>query len=323
MRSKTVFIALFSFFNWFTIFSNESPKSFLKKENNSLIDSTAIKRKSWTSTPYVKDSIAAIISDSLRINDSIFTRYWNNKILFVYEKEIYSNLPDTIVIPLLRKDEKFFFNWYGTLFWGYGPRWGKIHRGLDIYLLTGDTLVSSFDGIVRYAGFNEGGYGNCVIVRHLNGLETLYGHMSAILVKENQFVKAGNVIGLGGSTGRSNGPHLHFETRYKDFSFDPYFLINNKTNELISDIGYIKKSDIIYYRYPSETPKSSKKYGKNKKKKGKYKKGKSNKLKSKSTKAKKKSGLKKTTVKKSAAYTKKKNKSTSTKSNKKTKAKKN
>ena len=237
---------------------------------------TLKKRKTWVTTPYVPDSLGNNISDSLREFDPIFTEYWSNSVLFVYGQEKYADLPDTLVIPLLKPGEEFIFNWYGGLNWGYGPRWGKIHRGLDLYLVLGDTLVSSFDGIVRYARFNEGGYGNCVIVRHLNGLETLYGHMSQINVKENQFVKAGNLIGLGGSTGRSDGPHLHFETRYKDFSFDPYFIIDRNSTKLISDTGFIKKSDIIYYRYPSEAPPSPKKYKKGKKgKKGKSKKGKS------------------------------------------------
>ena len=237
-------------------------------------------RKTWVTTPYLFDSIGTYLSDSLRNYDPIFKEYWDNEELFVYEEEKYALLPDTLKIELLKADEKFILNWYGALNWGYGPRWGKIHRGLDLYLVLGDTLVSSFDGIVRYARYNDGGYGNCVIVRHLNGLETLYGHLSQINVKENQFVKAGNLIGLGGSTGRSDGPHLHFEVRYKDFSFDPYFIIDRNTNQLISDIALIKKSDIIYYRYPSEAPRSLKKYRKGKK--GKYRKGKGQKKNSKS-----------------------------------------
>lgn len=273
MRRKYTFFFNFLFLGFFVIASNvhEIRNLFFTESNP---DTLIVRKKSWNSVPYLSDTLASYISDSLRKTDSVFIKYWSNEILFVYEGEKYADLPETLVIPLLRSGEKFVFNWYGNLNWGYGPRWGKIHRGLDLYLVTGDTLVSSFDGVVRYARFNEGGYGNCVIVRHLNGLETLYGHMSAINVKENQFVKAGNLIGLGGTTGRSDGPHLHFEMRYKDFSFDPYFVIDKNTNQLLSDTAFINKSDIIYYRYPKEAPPSAKKYRKGKRKKGKYKKGK-------------------------------------------------
>jgi murein DD-endopeptidase MepM/ murein hydrolase activator NlpD len=240
-----------------------------------------IKSKLWVSKQYLPYEESNFISDSLRKNDPIFKNDWNNEVLFIYASYKYKDLPDSINISLVEKNQDFYFNWYGHLYWGYGPRWGKIHRGLDIYLETGDTIVSSFDGIVRYARFNNGGYGNCVIVRHLNGLETLYGHMSEIAVKENQFVKAGNLIGLGGSTGKSDGPHLHFETRYKDFSFDPYSYIDKTSNKLISNLLVLKKSGLTSYRYPSETPivKSKTKSKKKKRKNSSKKKGKKTKKK--------------------------------------------
>ena len=78
--------------------------------------------------------------------------------------------------------------WYGKLNSKYGPRWGRMHKGLDLYLRTGDTVVAAFNGVVRYAQFNSGGYGNCVVVRHTNGLETIYGHLSKINVSVNNFV---------------------------------------------------------------------------------------------------------------------------------------
>ena len=243
-----------------------SSNSFFKSADKDSLSA----RKKWVTKPYISDLKSDSISIELRNSNIIFIEKWINDVLFVYEDIKYSDLQDKIEIPLLTPNENFYFNWYGQLYWGYGPRWGKIHRGLDLYLITGDSVVSSFDGIVRYARFNEGGYGNCVIVRHLNGLETLHGHLSKISVKENQFVKAGNLLGLGGSTGRSDGPHLHFETRYKDFSFDPYLIINKETNTLLNDTCVIYKSDIIYYRYPSEAP-FVKKKGKSKKGKGKKK----------------------------------------------------
>ena len=126
-----------------------------------------------------------------------------------------------------------------------------MHRGLDLFLRMGDSVVSAFDGVVRYARFNAAGFGNCVVVRHLNGLETVYGHLSKISVAENQFVNGGELLGLGGTTGRSNGPHLHFETRYKDFSIDPELYVDVKKGELISDTLTISKATLQALKYPS------------------------------------------------------------------------
>lgn len=103
----------------------------------------------------------------------------------------------------------------------FGLRWGRNHNGTDLNLNTGDTISTVFDGMVRVVGTDGRGYGRFVIVRHYNGLETLYGHMSKPLAESNMVVKAGDVIGLGGSTGRSTGPHLHFEVRYEGNPFDP------------------------------------------------------------------------------------------------------
>lgn len=102
----------------------------------------------------------------------------------------------------------------------FGWRWRRWHTGIDLDLDTGEPIYAAFDGIVRVAGYH-GGYGRCVVVRHYNGLETLYGHLSKINFEPNTVVKAGDEIGKGGSTGRSSGPHLHFETRYEGNPFDP------------------------------------------------------------------------------------------------------
>jgi murein DD-endopeptidase MepM/ murein hydrolase activator NlpD len=102
----------------------------------------------------------------------------------------------------------------------FGWRWRRWHTGIDLDLDTGEPIYAAFDGIVRVAGVH-GGYGRCVVVRHYNGLETLYGHLSKINFEANAVVKAGDEIGKGGSTGRSSGPHLHFETRYEGNPFDP------------------------------------------------------------------------------------------------------
>lgn len=139
---------------------------------------------------------------------------------------------DTTRLELLVGTEKYYYNYFGSFNWGYGPRWGRMHRGWDLGLEVGDTVRANFNGVVRYAEYNDGGYGNCVIVSHLNGIETLYGHLEEILCERGDLVFAGEVLGLGGSTGRSTGPHLHNEWRYRGHSFDPIIGVDTTTQSL-------------------------------------------------------------------------------------------
>lgn len=123
----------------------------------------------------------------------------------------------------------------------YGPRHGRTHQGVDIDLETGDTVVSAFDGIVRMSRYYYG-YGNMVVVRHHNGLETLYGHLSKVLVAPGDVVKAGSSIGLGGNTGHSFGSHLHFEIRFMGQPIDPAKFIAYETFSLLNSEVQIDSS---------------------------------------------------------------------------------
>lgn len=114
----------------------------------------------------------------------------------------------------------------------YGWRKGRNHNGIDLNLNTGDPVKAAWGGKIRYAKWNNGGFGNLVIIRHDNGLETLYGHLSKINVTENQRVEAGEVIGLGGNTGRSFGAHLHFEVRFYDIPMNPEQVIDFENKQL-------------------------------------------------------------------------------------------
>lgn len=127
----------------------------------------------------------------------------------------------------------------------FGMRHYRFHYGTDIDLVTGDTVRSVFDGAVRYAG-REGGYGNIVVVRHYNGLETVYAHLSAIVVDTNQFVKAGELIGFGGNTGRSTGSHLHFETRYLGAAFDSEAVFDYDEYDIKGDTLWLTAADFSY-----------------------------------------------------------------------------
>lgn len=117
----------------------------------------------------------------------------------------------------------------------FGFRWGRWHAGTDIDLETGDPVYSTYDGIVRIVGFDGSGYGRFVMVRHYNGLETLYGHMSKPLVESGQIVKAGDILGLGGSTGRSSGSHLHYENRYEGNPFDSKYVFDWDNHQIRAD----------------------------------------------------------------------------------------
>ncbi len=181
-------------------------------------------------------------------DSTIFEKYWDTEKLFPYTDVEYSTLPRSTVIQLIDS-----MNGYHTPYKPspirsrYGPRRGRAHQGVDLALKTGEPIYATFSGRVRISQYNRGGYGNLIIIRHDNGLETYYGHLSERMVEPNQWVEAGQVIGLGGSTGRSTGPHLHFETRYYGQSFDPERLIDFKTGNLNRDFFLLKRNYFSIY----------------------------------------------------------------------------
>lgn len=125
----------------------------------------------------------------------------------------------------------------------FGSRWGRQHKGLDIKVYIGDTIRAAFSGKVRIVRYEAGGYGKYIVIRHNNGLETIYGHLSKQLVEENQEVRSGEVIGLGGNTGRSTGSHLHFETRLCGVALNPALMFDFRAQDVTGD----------YYAFNKET----------------------------------------------------------------------
>lgn len=123
-----------------------------------------------------------------------------------------------------------------------GPRWGRMHKGIDVKVYIGDTIRAAFSGKVRIKKYEAAGYGKYLVIRHPNGLETIYGHMSDWLVEENQTVKAGDPIGLGGNTGRSTGSHLHFETRLCGVALNPALLFDFVNQDVTADYYIFRKS---------------------------------------------------------------------------------
>lgn len=151
---------------------------------------------------------------------------------------------DSVVITLVNEgDGVFSMPIKNNITSNFGWRRYRPHFGTDIDLNIGDQVVSSFDGMVRFAKYCQG-YGNCVIIRHNNGLETVYGHLSKLLVEPGQCISAGAILGLGGNTGRSTGPHLHFEMRYLGQALDTEDFIDYEKGELKSNFFTLRKTDV-------------------------------------------------------------------------------
>ena len=141
----------------------------------------------------------------------------------------------------------------------FGPRRRRMHNGIDVKVYIGDTIRAAFGGKVRVVK-NQGrrvGYGQYIIIRHENGLETVYAHLSKQLVKEDQYVDAGEVIGLGGNTGRSTGSHLHFETRFLGQAINPALLFDFEKQDVVMDSYLFLKGKNRYRRSNSSAVASS------------------------------------------------------------------
>lgn len=115
-------------------------------------------------------------------------------------------------------------------------RWGRWHNGIDYAVPVGTQVKSSWSGMVRYAEFNHGGFGNLVIIRHHNGLETFYAHLSTINVKPGELVESGDIIGNSGNTGRSTGPHLHYEIRFFHNPINPLYFFDKKEISICASV---------------------------------------------------------------------------------------
>lgn len=188
-------------------------------------------------------------------DSTIFEKYWDTTTLFPYKEVDMSSMPKSVVIDLVDSVTSYHCPYQGSVHprGKYGPRRRRQHQGVDLPLKAGDPVYATFCGRVRISEYNKGGYGNLVIIRHDNGLETYYGHLSERMVEPNQWVEAGQIIGLGGSTGRSTGPHLHFETRYYGQSFDPERLIDFKNGLLCRETFLLKNRSSASTRTPGRT----------------------------------------------------------------------
>jgi len=192
----------------------QSPSSFSKMHNNLLAKQNRVKDQIRVQEA---QKYAADLYEECEPEPDIYTEGWDSNLVNCYKD---ANVPNTKVLDVRHYVMPIKGN-YVTSHYGDRPQFGRTHKGIDLRAAIGDTVYSAFSGRVRLTRFERGGYGFYVIVRHENGLETVYGHLSRFLVKPDQYVKAGQPIALSGNTGRSTGPHLHFETRFMGYAINP------------------------------------------------------------------------------------------------------
>lgn len=184
---------------------------------------------------------------------------WNTEMPFTYDNDI-TRLKDTVwLCSVDTSHNRWCIPTDGVLVSSFKYRGARFHHGVDLDLDIGDPVKAAFDGVVRYAQYNRGGFGNCVIIRHYNGLETYYAHLSKINVRPYQRVSAGQIIGLGGNTGRSFGPHLHFEVRFFDNALDPTDIFDFQKKTLKDENLFVCPS-MFNYRAVSEKNKLLERY---------------------------------------------------------------
>lgn len=174
---------------------------------------------------------------------SVFTDHWSETAVNPYTDIKESDLPYRSSLCLVDSVSSFVCPYVTRVYSTFGYRHGRRHQGVDLPLVMGTPVKAAFYGRVRLSRYVSG-YGNLVIIRHENGLETFYGHLSKRLVKAGDWISAGQEIGLGGSTGRSSGPHLHFEVRYLGYAFDPQRLFDFETGELRANVLVLRRSHL-------------------------------------------------------------------------------
>lgn len=173
-------------------------------------------------------------NDFLHPADDLYSGLWNNEHVNAYGQ---LTIPDEYTLDV----SSFVIPAEGRVTSKYGWRKRRPHYGIDLKVQTGDPIKAAFDGEVRIRKYDRRGYGYYLVLRHSNGLETVYGHLSKFMVEEGEKVKAGDVIGLGGNTGRSTGSHLHFEFRFLGQTINPEEIVDFENQCVKEDLYVFKK----------------------------------------------------------------------------------
>ncbi len=213
-----------------------SAKPLIRNASDLLADQVRINREKLRldSISSLRNSVGTENEEDLYPALGLYDNNWNNSFVNPYKNK---QIPDSLILDI----SSWSMPSMGavTSNFGYRPRFHRMHYGIDLKLNVGDPVRAAFDGKVRIVGC-QGGYGNVIVIRHSNGLETVYGHLSRHLVHVDQYVKAGEIVALGGNTGRSTGPHLHFETRFLGKPINPaeIFDFQNKVTHMDTYVFY-------------------------------------------------------------------------------------
>lgn len=233
-------------------FSITEEQSNIARKNNLVVKNPlslklyqgTIKNYTYTAIPGPIDTIPYYEEEEYTLPGMLpeydFYAYWDTLHVDAYRFNL-KNLTEEVPLILLESDCNFTMPIFGRTNSTYGWRHGRPHTGIDLQLSTGDSVFAAFDGVVRMSRYYNG-YGYCVVVRHYNGLETLYAHLSKLSVSCGTLINAGQLVGLGGSTGHSTGPHLHFETRFLGRPLNPALVIDFQNHTIKSDTLFVSQS---------------------------------------------------------------------------------
>lgn len=239
--NKILFVLLLLFLSCQILAQNMTPIDTISRGNFKIL---LFEDKTWQ---YL-ETVSASLPSSAVDTSAIFAEFWNTNVVYP-RKADFARTKDTSIINCTSA----VFPYLGKVNSKFGVRSGKIHTGVDISIEEGKNVLAAFDGVVRFAGWNNTGFGNTVVIRHYNGLETLYAHLSAINCKPNQKVKAGEVVGKGGNSGRTSGYHLHFETRFRDNAFDPELIFNTSTGQVLAEMIPLYPHNFNYLKATSNS----------------------------------------------------------------------
>jgi len=242
LRITFTFLLVFSFN---VMFAQSDPERDLTQEEITILNTD---RKLIADKVATKMETAAIDSIQMQYElekeeeemspaDELYDGVWNNQYVRAYSN---ISIPDTFRIDL----SSFVMPIEGKITSPFGPRRRSFHFGTDLKLQKGDTVYAAFEGKVRVKQYEKRGYGYYLVLRHPNGLETVYGHLSKFLVEVDETVEAGQPIGLGGNTGRSTGSHLHFECRFLGHAINPAEIVDFSNFCTYDDSYIFQKSNI-------------------------------------------------------------------------------
>ncbi len=199
-----------------------------------ILDGDTVLRSKWTNKIISKHIGNTFEANHVSFKTDWMNYNWDTKVFNPYKNSESPKWP----VQITFKNEKFVMPIEGLVTSRFGWRKGRAHKGIDLDLVTGDNVVAAMDGKVRFAKYYSG-FGNVVVIRHNNGLETVYAHLSKILTQPNTLVRSGQVIGKGGNTGRSYGSHLHFEVLYLGHAINPEYFFDFTYTKYLRSQDYL------------------------------------------------------------------------------------